>query len=77
MPKATRCLHDGRECGVAEALRLRDAARRQRQDPPTFTCVDCGEPVRPHKEGRNGQAAHFEHHDRNKGCDLSHRMPGT
>ena len=75
MPMATKCMHNGKECGIGEALRLRDAARKQGDEAPKFTCLACENEVRPHKKGSNGQAAHFEHHDRNRGCDLSHKLP--
>jgi hypothetical protein len=28
---------------------------------PSFRCAECDQPVRAHKRGTNGQAAHFEH----------------
>jgi hypothetical protein len=34
-------------------------------------CVECHEPVRLHKEGTTGQAAHFEHLSRNAKCSRS------
>jgi hypothetical protein len=38
-------------------------------------CIECGERVRPHRKGRNGAAAHFEHLARNFDCSLSHHPP--
>jgi hypothetical protein len=35
-------------------------------------CIECREPVRPHRIGTTGQAAHFEHLERNPKCSLSH-----
>lgn len=68
MPRATTCELDGQIIGVEEALRLRDEAAGRRGPYPEFSCRECGEPVRPHKEGTTGQAAHFEHKKRNPGC---------
>lgn len=31
-------------------------------------CVECAGQVRAHAAGPAGQAAHFEHHERNPGC---------
>ena len=36
-------------------------------------CIECHEPVRPHKRGTTGQAAHFEHLERNARCSRSTR----
>jgi len=67
MPKATTCELNGRVISVEEALRLRSETGR-RGSYPAFSCLECGEYVRPHKEGTTGQAAHFEHKKRNPGC---------
>ena len=66
MPKATTCILNGRSLGVAEALAL-----RQRNPKIAFRCSKCGEPVRAHKKGTTGQAAHFEHFSKNQNCELS------
>ena len=73
MPLATTCTLNGIEISIEDALEIRDA-RRRNQPYPAFRCCSCGEPVRPHKEGTTGQAAHFEHHPANPDCTLS---PGT
>ncbi len=36
-----------------------------------YRCLKCDESVKPHRKGRNGQAAHFEHFKRNSKCSLS------
>jgi hypothetical protein len=71
MPKATTCIFGENRISVAEALRLRDEADRTGVDRPLFRCVECGNVVRPHKGGANGQQAHIEHWERNADCSLS------
>ena len=66
MPKATMCNLDGRLIGITDALLLRKA-----RNAAMFRCRDCGEQVRPHREGTTGQAAHFEHQTKNPKCALS------
>jgi hypothetical protein len=68
MPKATQCSLDGRTVDIDEALQLRDDAVRRRKPYPEFCCIECGEYVRPHKEGTTGQGAHFEHRRKSPGC---------
>ena len=36
-------------------------------------CIECGRPVRIHKQSSNGMRAHFEHHSTNPSCSLSYR----
>lgn len=67
MPKSAFCSLEGRQIGVAEALRLRDTSKSR----PMFRCYVCGEQVRPHHAGTTGQAAHFEHQTKNPRCALS------
>jgi hypothetical protein len=38
---------------------------------------ECHGRVRAHSTGKNGEAAHFEHHERNPGCSLGHYFDGT
>ena len=63
MPRIVTCvvLTAGRSkrMGIDEALRLRPAG---------MACPGCHQPVRAHKEGTTGQAAHFEHMTRNDMC---------
>jgi hypothetical protein len=40
-------------------------------------CPECHGRVRAHSTGKNGEAAHFEHHERNPGCSLGHYFDGT
>ena len=70
MPRATTCQLDDQRIDVTEALNLRDLARKLRNKPPDFRCLQCDGPVLPHKESRYG-AAHFEHRKRNPSCPLS------
>ena len=37
-------------------------------------CVECKEPVRVHRAGRTGMAAHAEHLKRNPDCSLSDHL---
>ncbi len=66
MPKATVCLFAGRQIDVNEALELRKAKKALE-----LHCTLCGEPVRAHRKGTTGQAAHFEHRTKNPSCALS------
>lgn len=75
MPKSTSCQLAGQQIDVDEAADLKTAALRQRGPIPDFRCIDCGQPVRPHKSGGHA-AAHFEHLQRNFNCPLSHRSRG-
>ena len=43
----------------------------------TLRCVECEGQVRAHREGRNGEAAHFEHLQQNPGCSLGFFFNGT
>ena len=52
--------------GIDDALSLREGQVR-----PGFWSIECHQAVRPHKRGTTGQAAHFEHSDRNAKCSLS------
>jgi rubredoxin len=70
MPRATSCTFNKAQIGVEEALRLHDQSKRDDLTRPDFRCSDCGEAVRPHKDGGNA-AAHFEHIKRNAACPLS------
>jgi len=40
-------------------------------------CPECHGRVRPHKRGKNGEAAHFEHAERSPGCTLGDWFDGT
>lgn len=67
MPISTTCLMNGRRIDIEDALVL----RKRRGSPLELACIDCGERVRPHKRGTTGQAAHFEHQERNPKCTYS------
>jgi hypothetical protein len=59
---------------VEDAVRLRDAARRERgAQRPEFYCPECKQPVLPTSKPRRGGpgSAHAEHVDRNAECALS------
>jgi hypothetical protein len=66
MPKSTTCevrfAGGWRTMDIDEALATRETDGR---------CPACHEPVRPHKTGTTGQAAHFEHRKENLACPLS------
>ncbi len=65
MPRATTAV-----IGVVDALRIRDFVRTHDQPDPSYACTECGQPVRPHAAGSQGDA-HFEHLDRITACALS------
>jgi hypothetical protein len=69
MPLAVFCSFEDGRLAIEDALELRSRAPRRRKLP--FLCEECGQPVRPHRAGTTGQAAHFEHHRRNPDCRLS------
>jgi len=71
MPKATECTFEGKPLEIVAALELRRNAPRGTKLP--FYCLSCGKSVRAHKKGVSGQAAHFEHLERNPACPLSYR----
>jgi hypothetical protein len=70
MSRATTSMLNGQEIDVDQALKLRDQVRRSSGASCDFRCVECGEPIRPHKEGDHA-GAHFEHLTRNPNCQLS------
>lgn len=70
MPRMTICKVNGREVDVSEALADREHADLRRTARFDCRCLECGEPVRPHKAGSHG-SAHFEHARRNPACSLS------
>ena len=72
MPVSTKCIHKGTRIDVGRALQLRAKAGKGRLPATTFLCVECGNPVKPHRGSGHGQA-HFEHYRRNASCSLSHR----
>lgn len=67
MKAATKCIHDGNEISIEDAIELRSLSR----NPLYFTCIECGEPVRAHKAGKRHSDAHFEHHERHPTCPHS------
>jgi hypothetical protein len=70
MARATTCQLDDRRIDITEALALRTHGRKQPREALDFLCIQCGKPVRPHKESVYG-AAHFEHLRCNPNCSLS------
>jgi hypothetical protein len=62
-----KCLYKGNEIDVTTALKYREQGVIDKGD---FTCVECGEALRAHKEGGHS-SAHFEHFKRNAACSLS------
>jgi 5-methylcytosine-specific restriction enzyme A len=67
MAKSTTARYETKIITIDEALALRGRAP---SNGLIFHCIQCGERVRPHKEG-GGASAHFEHLARNKLCSLS------
>ena len=43
----------------------------------TLRCTECHGRVRAHKEGKDGQRAHFEHKSRHPGCSRGNCFSGT
>ncbi|MDR5858375.1 hypothetical protein FZZ93_00260 [Halomonas eurihalina] len=80
MPTVTECLYRNQKISVDRALELELELKRSdggnRWSHLNFSCIECGEPVRPHRGGGHA-SAHFEHLDRNPDCSLSHRMRDT
>lgn len=72
MATATNCLYENRLIGVYEAKKLIETVKPS-PIKSAFTCLECGEAVKPHAEG-NSTAAHFEHYKRNPKCSLSHKL---
>lgn len=70
MPRATECLLDGKIIGVENALHWKYATNRDTSLKPDFRCVECGQAVRPHRDGGHS-SAHFEHFRRNPDCSKS------
>jgi len=66
MVKATDCVID-----VNLALRVRDLLPPAKSGDLGFRCVECGEPVKPHREASEQFPAHFEHITANRDCSLS------
>lgn len=67
MSAATTCIFNGERLSIEDAIELRD----KNKEPQYFTCISCGEPVKPHKAGENHTSAHFEHYERNNSCPHS------
>ena len=74
MAKSTQARFGSDIVGIARALEMRGGTKNSPSS-LKFTCLECGRPVRPHKEG-GGAAAHFEHLARNPQCGLSHVFKG-
>jgi hypothetical protein len=63
MPKSVECFVGNRRVAIGEALATQEKGGR---------CVECREPVLPHKQSSDGKhGAHFEHRRRNPRCALS------
>jgi len=54
-----------------QTLTVADAIERNER---RGRCVECKNPVRVHRTGRNGMAAHAEHLKRNPECSLSDHL---
>lgn len=67
MKAATKCIHEGNEISIEDAIELRSRSNKALY----FTCIECGQPVKAHRAGENHSDAHFEHHERNPSCRYS------
>jgi hypothetical protein len=76
MPTATECLHGSTRIDVDRALELKAEAQAHGLPSPPFRCIECNDPVKPHRGGGHA-GAHFEHFQRNSNCSLSHRSRHT
>ena len=76
MPTAIECLYQGERIDVDLAISLKRSGSSAAKTSGSFLCLECGEPVRPHRGGGHA-LAHFEHLSRNSDCSLSHRMRET
>ena len=72
MATATEAKYGTTVISVDSALSIRSVVRSSGQPVPEFRCVECDGPVRPHKGGGHA-SAHFEHLQRNLGCNLCHK----
>lgn len=75
MAKIEYSILGGNRVTIEEAIALRDDARESNQPDPDFRCPECDGGVRPHRAGRrepDRYPAHFEHHERDSDCSLSH-----
>lgn len=70
MARANECNFTEKVISVENALEIRDATTAGKRKLLGFECMECGQPVRPHKAGGRA-AAHFEHLSRNPQCNLS------
>lgn len=73
-PMMVECLLDGEVITIETALDLRNRAGGSAA--LDLTCIECGQPVRPHAAGGE-MSAHFEHLSRNPACSRSHRLKTT
>jgi hypothetical protein len=74
MPKSITCLLHDQIVTIEDALDIRGSKEKiERQKLLNMLCVECKQPVRPHKAGAHG-AAHFEHYRRNPACKLSDKL---
>lgn len=70
MARSNSCILKNKPISVEDAIALRNTSRREHKEAPVFLCIECGEPVVPHKSSSYG-AAHFEHRSQNPECILS------
>ena len=72
MPTATTCIYKNKLISIDEALDIRGGSS-ETLSRGTFTCTECGSPVKPMKCGGHS-SAHFVHFSRNPSCSLSHNF---
>lgn len=58
---------NGKEISASEAIDYRNRTNNRGY---IYSCVECGNPARLHKDSDND--GHFEHQDRHKTCSLCH-----
>ncbi|MDT8894037.1 HNH endonuclease [Halomonas sp. I1] len=76
MPTITECIYKSQVIDVERALEIKKYSLESENSDADFTCIECGAPVRPHRDGGHA-SAHFEHLARNPECSLSHRAKGA
>lgn len=76
VPIAIECLYQGERIDVDRAIALKLSSSSVRKSSRSFLCLECGEPVIPHRGGGHA-SAHFEHLKRNSDCSLSDGTHGT
>lgn len=81
MVKATECelqRDDGWDVvEITEALDIRARTSKRHWQSYLMRCCECHGRVQPHKQAKNGMAAHFEHATAHRGCGRSTEFSGS